>query len=317
MGKFPGGGVFAIGDIHGCNDELRELLKKLPLTRDSLVVVLGDTIDRGPSSREVIDTLLELQDYCNVVTLIGNHELMLREFLDGSDPRLVARFVYNGGGATLASYADADGNVWMPPEHREFFDNLAWYHVEGEYCFVHAGLPVGLDELDIARHGEEMVWMRRRPDIVCDKIIVHGHTPRSEIELGERSINLDTACVYGGRLTAMEVYSRRAWFVERDPRVEPVHLRDGRDSRRGARRFTGRIPVAVRAKGRTYDFETINYSEIGMLMRGVGPAAHVRLEPGTTISGRIGAGHGETPFHGVILRIDGDNRHAVKLLPEP
>lgn len=317
MGKIPGGGVFAIGDIHGCNDELRELLKKLPLTRDSLVVVLGDCIDRGPASRDVIDTILELQDYCKVITLIGNHELMLREFLDGSDPRLVARFVYNGGGATLASYADDDGNVWIPPEHHEFFDNLSWYHVDGEYCFVHAGLPVSLDALDPTQHGEEMVWMRRRPEIVCDKIIVHGHTPRAEVELGERTINLDTACVYGGRLTAMEVRSRQEWFVERDPTVPEVHLRDGRDSRRGARRFTGRIPVVLRVGGRTYDFETINYSEIGLLIHGVGTSSKVRLEPGTAVSGLLGKGLGEKPFRGVVLRVDGENRHAVKLLADP
>src|SRR3954463_10575248 len=123
--------LFAIGDVHGCAEELRALIQKLPLRRDSLVVFLGDYIDRGPDSRGVVDTILDLQQYCRVVCLLGNHELMLREFLDGSDSRRVARFIYNGGSATLSSYADHDGVFVMPEEHRDFFDSLPYHHIEG------------------------------------------------------------------------------------------------------------------------------------------------------------------------------------------
>ena len=115
------GRVIAIGDVHGCADELRALIQQLPLERDTLVVFLGDYIDRGPDSRGVVDTVLELEQYCEVVCLLGNHELMLREYLAGTDPRLIARFIYNGGSATLASYADHDGVVVMSQEHRTFF----------------------------------------------------------------------------------------------------------------------------------------------------------------------------------------------------
>src|SRR4051812_16573164 len=137
--------LFAIGDVHGCAEELRALIQKLPLRRDSLVVFLGDYIDRGPDSRGVVDTILELQQYCRVVCLLGNHELMLREFLDGSDPRRVARFIYNGGSATLASYADHDGVFVMPQDHRDFYDALLYHYVVGEHCFVHAGLPTNVE----------------------------------------------------------------------------------------------------------------------------------------------------------------------------
>lgn len=310
--RAPWSGVFAIGDIHGCEAELRELLRKLPLQRDSLVVFLGDFIDRGPRSRGVVETILELQDYCHVVALTGNHERMLHEFLDGTNERLVGRFVYNGGGATLASYADDDGAIRIPPAHQKFFDELGYFHVDGDFCFVHAGLPVDVEEIDVEKHGEEMVWMRpkTRPGR-GSTVVVHGHTPHLDVEISEHSINLDTACVYGGRLTAMEVHSREVWSVESAATDMALRLRDGKDSRRQARRFNGCVPVRVESEGRTLEFETVNYSEIGVLMR---PMQAVRLPTGAVVSGVIGAGLGETTFRGVVLRVDGDGRHAVKLL---
>ncbi len=311
--------VFAIADVHGCDEELRALLRRLPLQRDALVVFLGDYIDRGPNSRGVVDTILELQDYCRVVCLLGNHELMLREFLDGSDPRRMARFIYNGGGATLASYSNEDGAFHIPPDHLEFYQKLAYYHVEGDYCFVHAGLPVEVSEIDLARHGEEMVWMRRRagaPEPTFEKIVVHGHTPVPEVEIGPRRINLDTSCVYGHRLTAMEVFSREIWRVDRSSSPKPIYLRDSKDSRRQAFRFTGRVPVTVQYEGRSLQFVTINYSEIGMLIKPVDLLPMGVLRPGALLSGLIGSESEATPFRGVVLRVDDGARHAVKIIPE-
>lgn len=311
--------IFAIADIHGCDEELRALLQRLPIHRDSLVVFLGDYIDRGPNSKGVVDTILELKDYCRVVCLLGNHELMLREFLDGSDPRRVARFVYNGGGATLASYSNEDGVFSIPEDHLQFFAELGIYHVEGDHCFVHAGLPVDVPEIDLAQHAEEMVWMRRAPGAPepnYSKIVIHGHTPVPEVEIFPRRINLDTSCVYGRYLTAMEVHSREFWHVERSTTPKPIYLRDARDSRRRAFRFTGRVPVIVQFEGKTLQFETINYSEFGVLMRPVEAAAMMALRPGAAISGAIGTDGASTQFRGVVLRVDEGARHAVKIFAD-
>jgi predicted phosphodiesterase len=79
--------IFAIGDVHGCVEELEELLGMLPLKDDSTVIMLGDYIDRGPYSRRVLETLMEWRLKFNFVTLSGNHEEMLREFLDGTNPQ--------------------------------------------------------------------------------------------------------------------------------------------------------------------------------------------------------------------------------------
>ena len=311
--------MFAIADIHGCDEELRALLRLLPLDRNSRVIFLGDYIDRGPNSRGVVETILELEEYCKVVCLLGNHELMLREFLDGSDPRLSARFIYNGGGATLASYSNDDGVFVIPEEHVEFFQQkLQYFHVEGDHCFVHAGLPVDVDEINLDEHGEEMVWMRRRPGMVepnFSKIVVHGHTPVPEVEINARRINLDTSCVYGRCLTAMEIGTREMWRVERSTTPKPIYLRDSKESRRRAFRFTGKVPVTVQWEGVNLEFETINYSEIGVLMHPV-KGTSAALRPGALITGVIGVDPG-TPFRGVVLRVDDGARHAVKIIPDP
>ena len=83
--KGPGGPVFAIGDVHGCATELRLLLERLPLTPETTLIFVGDYIDRGPQSRDVIDTLLEVRERCTLVALLGNHEAMFLEFL--GDPQ--------------------------------------------------------------------------------------------------------------------------------------------------------------------------------------------------------------------------------------
>lgn len=313
-----GDSVFAIGDVHGCAEELRALIQKLPLRRDSLVVFLGDYIDRGPDSRGVVDTILDLRQYCNVVCLLGNHELMLREFLDGSDSRRVARFIYNGGSATLASYADHDGVFVMPQDHRDFYESLPYHFIQGEHCFVHAGLPTSVEEIDVAVHGEEMVWMRHRPGMPepnYSKIIVHGHSAIPEIDVQPRRINLDTACVYGRRLTAMELNSRAVYKVERSTGPQPIYLRDVKDSRRHALRFTGKVPVALHHGGDKLLFETINYSEIGILMTPVDPV-EVKLKGGTAVAGTIGIGETATAFKGVVLRVDDGKRIALKIVVE-
>jgi serine/threonine protein phosphatase 1 len=312
------GSVFAIGDVHGCAEELRALIQKLPLRKDSLVVFLGDYIDRGPDSRGVVDTILDLQQYCRVVCLLGNHELMLREFLDGSDSRRVARFIYNGGSATLASYADHDGVFVMPEEHREFFYSLPYHHIEGEHCFVHAGIPTNVEDIDVEVHGEEMVWMRHRPGMPepnYSKIVVHGHSAILDIDVQPRRINLDTACVYGRRLTGMDLHTHEVYAVERSTGPQPIYLRDARDSRRHALRFTGKVPVVLRHEGTTLLFETINYSEIGMLITPVKPT-DVKVKAGSTVTGTIGVGDMATAFNGIVLRVDDDKRIALKVVVE-
>lgn len=262
--------IFAVGDVHGCADELSELLALLPLRDDSTVVMLGDYIDRGPYSRRVIEILLEAKKRHNIVCLSGNHEEMLREFLDGTNPQRVARFILNGGSSTLADYADEHGEWVIPKEHVQFLDELKLWHETDDHFFVHAGVPdMALKDLDPVRDRDELLWIRRAfigNTRRWEKRIVHGHTPVNAVEVSATRINVDTACAYGGFLTAIELPSHRVYSVPRKTGLRPAFLRD-KTSRRAAVRFLGSVPVKIQhARLGELELETLNYSEIGMLL---------------------------------------------------
>jgi serine/threonine protein phosphatase 1 len=295
--------VFAVGDVHGCADELEELLASLPLNSDSVVVMLGDYIDRGPYSRRVIEILMEAQQKHRVVTLSGNHEEMLREFLDGTNPQRVARFILNGGSSTLADFADDHGEWVIPKAHLEFLENLKLWYETDEHFFVHAGVPdVALKELDPVRDRDELLWIRRAfigNTRKWEKRIVHGHTPVNAVEVSATRINVDTACAYGGFLTAIELPSHRIYSVPRKTGLRPAFLRD-KASRRAAVRFLGSVPVTIHhERSGDLHFETLNYSEIGMLLVAREESARGKqvLDSGEAVRGVVGS-NWTVPFQG-------------------
>ena len=102
--------LYAVGDIHGEDAKLEELLEKLPLRDGDRFVFLGDYIDRGPDAFQVIERLIQLQRDWPCVFLLGNHESMLLDFLGWTDDAYFAgdAFLMNGGDRTLASYGYFD-----------------------------------------------------------------------------------------------------------------------------------------------------------------------------------------------------------------
>lgn len=298
--------IFAIGDVHGCADELEELLKMLPLRDDSTVVMLGDYIDRGPYSRRAIETILEWKKKQNFVCLSGNHEEMLREFLDGSNPQRVARFILNGGSSTLADYADDHGEWVIPREHVAFLEGLKLWYETDDHFFVHAGVPdMALAELDPIRDRDEVLWIRRAfigSNRKWEKRIVHGHTPVNAVEVSASRINVDTACAYGGFLTAIELPSHRIYSVPRKTGLRPAFLRD-KASRRAAVRFLGAVPVVINHERHgQLILETLNYSEIGMLLWSPTEALRSKqlLEQGEAVKGTVGDSW-KVPFSGRVV----------------
>lgn len=311
--------IFAIGDVHGCAEELRRLLAQLPLDSDSIAVFLGDYLDRGPDSKGVIDQIIELRARCPVVALKGNHEAMALEFLDHPESIGAALFVLNGGSATLASYSDGQGGYAIPESHRRFLRELRLCWESERHFFVHAGVPdAPLAKIDLDESAELMMWVRApflRNERRWEKTIVHGHTPVDAPDVQPNRINLDTGCVYGNRLTALEVNSmtfyseaRRASAPEAQ---KPLYLQASGGTR-VAKRFAGVAPVFVVRGGLTLEFETLNYNEFGLLVqeKQIGGAA---LQIGETIVGWIGApGSGPKPdlarrssrveFSGTVVR---------------
>lgn len=217
----PGLRVYAIGDIHGRADLLDRLhglieadLGTAP--EKTVIVYLGDYVDRGPDSAAVIERLCRPRfPDIETVALLGNHEDMLLQFLDA--PYGASLWLANGGDATLRSYkvkvpASYDELLFtqralmgaMPRHHKQFLMGLAEQAVFGDYLFVHAGIKPGLP-LD-RQSREHMIWIR---DLFLDSvvdhgmIVVHGHTIVHEVEWCENRIGVDTGAYTTGRLTAL------------------------------------------------------------------------------------------------------------------
>lgn len=201
--------TFAVGDIHGRDDLLKNLLDQVSPDPDKdRVVFLGDYIDRGPRSFEVIEFLLDFRNrHPFTVFLKGNHEEMLLDFLNGGD-RMA--YLQNGGRQTLESYMAHRVDDWrgpIPERHLSFFESLALYFENDHAIFVHAGLkPKKPLHKQVP---EDLLWIREpfiRSSFDFGKPVVFGHTPFQEGPHDTESrIGIDTGAVYGGRLTCLEL----------------------------------------------------------------------------------------------------------------
>ncbi len=208
--------IFAVGDIHGCLDKLVSLMDIIDVDlKKETLVFMGDYIDRGPHSKEVVDYLIDLARGGNrVVFLKGNHELMLQNYLSGKDK---FSFLYNGGEATLVSYMKAgglNGANLIPPEHLEFFDDLRLYYETENYIFVHGGLKANIP----LEHQDEwdMLWIRDEfiySDFDFGKLVIFGHTPFREPLILDNKIGIDTGAVYGNKLTCVELSAMKFFSV--------------------------------------------------------------------------------------------------------
>jgi serine/threonine protein phosphatase 1 len=226
MKKTSGNGrLFAIGDIHGCVDELAAMVKSVAPRRGDTVVFVGDYIDRGPSSSEVIDFMLELpRTGAECIFLKGNHEDMMLSFL-GFAGRYGDSFLLNGGAQTLESYRvdpekAANAIERIPGDHVEFFKNLATSYLRPPFLFVHAGIAPArqLEEQSV----EDMLWIRQEFIFYPHQIgatVVFGHTPMRAVMVDmPYKLGIDTGLVYGGKLTCIEFAEGVAYQVGRGSR---------------------------------------------------------------------------------------------------
>ena len=199
--------TYAIGDIHGSLDKLRALFARCEAHaagRPMKLVFLGDYIDRGPESFGVIDFLLTLRKRRGdaIVTLKGNHEEMALSVIDGQSA--AGPWLVQGGAETLESYEVAQpGDI--PRAHVDWMRALRLSYDDGRRFFVHAGVNPDLP-LD-AQNANDLLWIRQ--PFLSDprdygRLIVHGHTPLETglPDLRGNRLNVDTAAVFGGPLTA-------------------------------------------------------------------------------------------------------------------
>jgi serine/threonine protein phosphatase 1 len=201
--------IYAVGDIHGCYDQLLALMAQLPLRPGiDRLLFIGDAIDRGPRSYEVIEYLLEIRRTMpGSVFLMGNHERMLLNYLAGRERVF---YLQNGGLQTVESYLRHDpasgDSPSIPAEHREYFDSLSLSFESESHIFVHAGMRPGVA---LAHQREEdLLWIRDAfIDSAADfgKPVVFGHTPFAEPLVQFNKIGIDTGAVYGNRLSCVRL----------------------------------------------------------------------------------------------------------------
>ncbi len=302
--------TYAIGDIHGCAPELETLLSRLEISAETLVIFLGDYIDRGFDSRGVIDLIIDLRKRCEVVALMGNHESMLLDFLEHPESVGAGFFILNGGSSTLDNYAGVGGSFEIPQTHIEFLKGLRLFYETPTHFFVHAGVPPEkkLRDLDPIIDRETLLWIRG-PFLTnkesWDKVIVHGHSPCETPEKWPNRINVDTGCVFGRSLTAYDVNEDCFVSVDYFAHQQIVPPIQSETSRRIAIRFNGRMPVsAARSGGKRTAFETLNYNQFGLLFQETQATSEPSFETGDLIEGTIG----EDPltlvdFEGQIVRV--------------
>jgi serine/threonine protein phosphatase 1 len=211
--------TIAIGDIHGCSRALRGLINAIQPAAGDTLVMLGDYVDRGPDSRGVLDYVLELEQRCQVVPLLGNHELMLLDAVE--NPHVLGPWMECGGDPTVRSYDGQLKNV--PSEHLAFLRRCKRYYEIATHFFVHANYAadVSLDEQpDYLLFWEHLHFHIPAPH-ENGKTAVVGHTSQKTAEILDLGhvVCIDTYCHGGGWLTAMDVGSGQLWQADRHGRL--------------------------------------------------------------------------------------------------
>ena len=219
--------IYAIGDIHGCLKELTSLHKKI-LTSDQfevkedLIIYLGDYIDRGLHSKQVIDQILKLKEKkIKTIHLMGNHEEMMMDFLFekknnienwlnfGVDQTFksygieIVEFIKEGFGDNVIDRLRNALLDKMDNTHIDFFNKLELSFSIGKYLFVHAGIDPDKNLKEQTK--KDYLWSRTNAffdkNFKAEKIIVHGHTPEEDIVNFTYRINVDTGCYFSGKLS--------------------------------------------------------------------------------------------------------------------
>jgi len=239
--------TYAIGDIHGQFDLLREVHRWIEADRvrhrsDGVVVHVGDLVDRGPDSAGVLGWLIDgISAGQPWVALKGNHDRMMAYYLEETpraDPKLRADYDWLhprlGGLTTLASYGvspdsdDATGlhsaaRAAVPAAHTAFLRGLETVYRTPDVFFVHAGVRPGVALQ--AQIEDDLVWIRE-PFLSDTRdhgaLVVHGHTPVDAVSHYGNRVNIDTGAAFGGPLSVIAVEGRQVWNLTVDGRAALV-----------------------------------------------------------------------------------------------
>ncbi|HEX5238303.1 MAG TPA: metallophosphoesterase family protein [Sphingomicrobium sp.] len=227
--------AYVVGDIHGRLDLLEAILSKIHRdlgrrhARKTLLVFVGDLIDRGPNSAQVIERLRTYRrEGVRPVFLLGNHEEVLLRILKG-DSELISKWRWFGGSECLQSYGADPASLTglsgeqalavvrnaIPASHVEFLESFDDSLRFGDFLLVHAGIRPGI-EIEQQRQ-TDLRWIRE-PFLFDDTdhgfVVVHGHTITQRVDVRSNRIGIDTGAYRTGVLTALAIENSRTWFLD-------------------------------------------------------------------------------------------------------
>ena len=203
MGSEIAGRTLAIGDVHGCDLALRTLIGLVSPTQADTVVLLGDLVDRGPNTADVLDQVWRLRTRCQLIVLRGNHEEMMLSALDGHGWFM---WMQCGGEEALESYGGNPDNI--PDHHREVLESTINYWETASTIFVHANLEQGVALED--QHTVCLRWTHlsgQEEPYAPNRRVICGHTPQQTgVPLVLPGwVCIDTDCQRDGWLTCLDV----------------------------------------------------------------------------------------------------------------
>jgi serine/threonine protein phosphatase 1 len=238
----PGRRLYAIGDVHGCYAEMCALLARIEADHrgrsdaECFIVFLGDLIDRGPHSRDVLRHLIDRPPhFARVHVLKGNHEEMMLRSLRG-EPELIRDWLKHGGDTCARSYGLDPARLltedtatlehlltsYVPKEHLEFLEGCIDQVRFGDYLLVHAGVRPGVP-LD-AQSGHDLRWIRGEfleTNQDLGAVVVHGHTISNDVVEKPNRIGVDTGAYRTGVLTAVRLEgAERSFLSAGTPRLQ-------------------------------------------------------------------------------------------------
>jgi serine/threonine protein phosphatase 1 len=227
--------AYVIGDIHGRLDLLDRLLAEIEVEiarhpQSTLsIVFLGDIVDRGPASAQVVERLRTLaMPRANIHFIMGNHEEVMLRVIDG-ETDMLRSWLRFGGAETLSSYGVDPKELKrlssdelakrlhkaIPATHRRFLAGFSDSITFGDYLFVHAGIRPGVELSEQSQ--SDLRWIREPfLDDATDHgfVVVHGHTITNDVEVAHNRIGIDTGAFCTGTLTALAIDGRKRWLIQ-------------------------------------------------------------------------------------------------------
>lgn len=218
--------IIAIGDIHGNNVRFRKALKSISLKKTDKLVLIGDLVDRGKESKEVLDTLFLLQEngFENIIYIRGNHEQLLLDSFENESKEYL--WIKNGGDKTLQSFKVNFCNE-IPFKYIQLLKSSILYYEFEDYIFVHAGLNLSIE--DPFKDEYSLLWTREmnEKDLINSKFakknVIHGHTPISQKQIldnlqNSKIINIDNGVYFEkenfGSLAVLDLTNKRINFIK-------------------------------------------------------------------------------------------------------